>query len=112
MYVHGSADTVLDPDYTITGVSTSPIGTRVCLTGATTGTDCGDVVELDFNGPSGFARAEYCSDSGDSGGAIYSNHKARGIHRGFVPGQNDCFHRLFQGVTEAANLMNVQVVTN
>lgn len=112
VYVHGSADTVLDPDYTITGVSTSPIGTRVCLTGATTGTDCGDVVELDFNGPSGFARAEYCSDSGDSGGAIYSNHKARGIHRGFVPGQNDCFHRLFQGVTEAANLMNVQVVTN
>jgi len=112
VYVHGSADTVLDPDYTITDVSTSPVGTRVCLSGATTGTDCGDVVELNHNGPSGFARAEYCSASGDSGGAIYSNHKARGIHRGFVPGQNDCFHRLFQGVTEAADLMNVHVVTN
>jgi streptogrisin C len=112
VYVHGSADTVLDPDYTITGVSTSPVGTRVCLSGASSGTDCGDVVELDWNGPSGFARAEYCSESGDSGGAVYSNHKARGIHIGYVTGRNDCFHRLFQGVTEAANIMNVHVVTN
>jgi streptogrisin C len=112
VYVHGSADTVINPDYTITGVSTSLVGTRVCLSGANSGTDCGDVVELDWNGPSGFARAEYCSESGDSGGPVYSNHKARGIHIGFVTGQNDCFHRLFQGVTEAADIMNVHVVTS
>jgi hypothetical protein len=78
VYVHSSADTVIDPDYTISGVSTSPVGTPVCLSGANSGTDCGDVVELDWNGPNGFAMAEYCSESGDSGGAVYSNHKAGG----------------------------------
>jgi len=112
VYVHASADTVQDSNYAITGVSTSPIGTRVCLSGANSGTDCGDVVEVNWDGPGGLARAEYCSESGDSGGAIYSNHNARGIHVGYVTGQNDCFHRLFQGVTEAASEMNVSVVTS
>jgi hypothetical protein len=110
VYVHSSADTVIDPDYTITGVSSSPVGTRVCLTGATSGTDCGDVVELNWNGPNGFARATYCSASGDSGGAIYSGHNARGIHIGRL-NQNACGDRLFQGVIEAANILNVHVFT-
>jgi hypothetical protein len=111
VYVHSSGDTTVDMEYTITDVSTSPIGTRVCITGGNSGTDCGDVVELELNGPGGFAMAEYCATGGDSGGPIYSNHKARGIHVGIVDGHNDCFHSLFQGVTEAANVMNVHVWT-
>jgi hypothetical protein len=112
VYVHASGDTVVDPDYYINGVSTSPVGTRVCISGSTSGTDCGDVVEVDFGGAGGFAVAEYCSDYGDSGGAIYSAHKARGIHIGHVAGTNDCLHAVFQGVTEAANELNVYVVTS
>lgn len=113
VYVHPSADTVRDPDYTITGTSTSPVGTRVCISGATSGTDCGRVVELNWNGTGGFARAQYCSDGGDSGGAIYSSHRARGIHVGVVAGHDgDCFNALFQGVNEAANELNVHVVTS
>jgi streptogrisin C len=112
VYVHASSDTVQDPDYTITGIATSPVGTRVCISGSTSGTDCGDVVEINWNGSGGFARARYCSDPGDSGGPIYSGHRARGIHVGVVPGhEGDCLNALFQGVTEAANELNVHVFT-
>lgn len=113
VYVHASGDTVLDPDYTITGIDTSPIGFRVCMSGATSGTDCGDVVELNWNGTYGLARAEYCSDGGDSGGAVYSGHRARGIHIGVVRGHDgDCLNALYQGVSEASTKLNVRVVTS
>jgi len=112
VYVHASGDTVLDPDYTITNTATSPVGTRVCISGSTSGTDCGDVVEINWNGSGGFARAQYCSDGGDSGGAVYSGHNARGIHIGVVAGHDgDCLNALFQGITEAANNLNVHVYT-
>jgi streptogrisin C len=113
VYVHASGDTSLDPDYTITGTASSPVGTRVCISGSTSGTDCGDVVELNWDGANGLSRAEYCSDGGDSGGAIYSGHRARGIHVGVVAGHDgDCFNALFQVVSEAATALNVSVVTS
>jgi streptogrisin C len=113
VYVHASADTTLDPDYTIVNTFNSPVGTRVCMSGSTSGTDCGDVVEVNWDGTNGLSRAQYCSDGGDSGGAIYSGHNARGIHIGVVPGHDgDCFNALFQTVREAASKLNVYVVTS
>jgi streptogrisin C len=113
VYVHASADTVLDPDYTIVNTFNSPVGTRVCISGSTSGTDCGDVVEVNWDGTNGLSRAQYCSDGGDSGGAIYSGHNARGIHVGVVAGHDgDCLNAVFQTVREAASKLNVYVVTS
>jgi len=113
VYVHASSDTVRDPNYTIDGISTSPVGTRVCMTGSVSGTDCGKVLEVNLGGAGGLARASYCAEPGDSGGAIYSGHKARGIHLGRLPGDaGSCVDSVFQGITEAANELNVHVVTN
>lgn len=114
VYVHESSTTVLDPDYYIRGTNTSPPDTRVCISGSNLVviTSCGEVQEINWNGQTGFALAEYCSDPGDSGAPIYSDHYARGIHHGIVTGhEDDCLYALFQGVTEAAAEMNVYVVT-
>jgi streptogrisin C len=107
VYVHASSTTVENPSYTIHSVSGSSIGMRVCLSGAVTGTDCGDVTELGIGGPGGYAQANYCRNDGDSGGPIYSSGAARGIHHG--PGDATCTGR-YQGVIEAANALNVSVV--
>ncbi|MFE7503817.1 S1 family peptidase [Promicromonospora sp. NPDC057488] len=112
--VYDSADTVPDESYTITATATSPEGTRVCLSGKSTGTSCGDVVELNLGGTGGWARAHYCHDPGDSGGAVYSNHRARGIHTGVwgTPIEDDQCHRaIFQGVVEVEREANVRVYT-
>lgn len=108
VYVHGSDDTTQDPDYRIRGTSTTPDGTRVCLSGSSTGTDCGPKRGL-FGGPGGLAVAAYCSDGGDSGGAVYSNRLARGLHIGVL--RSDCQSAVYQGVREAAGELNVYVVT-
>jgi streptogrisin C len=109
VYVHETSKTVLDPDYYINATSTSPVGTRVCMSGATTWTwtDCGPVAALNVGGPGGLARARYCSQGGDSGAPVYSSHKARGIHIGATT--SDCKNALFQGVREAARELNVRV---
>ncbi|WP_460820748.1 S1 family peptidase [Microlunatus parietis] len=111
--VYGSSDTVADNSYPIYGTSTSPEGTRVCLSGARTGSSCGDVVELNYRGISGgLARAHYCHGPGDSGGAIYSYNRARGIHVGSGNGDDDACHwGLFQGIREAERNLNVHVYT-
>lgn len=114
VYVHESSETVLDPDYYIKGTETSPPDTRVCISGSNLLiiTSCGEVQEINWNGETGLARAEYCSDPGDSGAPIYSDHYARGIHAGVVAGhEDDCLNALFQGVSEAAAELNVYVVT-
>jgi hypothetical protein len=110
VYVHASPDTTLDPDYHINDDSTSPVGTRVCLSGARSGTDCGRVEAVNVGGAGGFAQVDYCSTGGDSGGSVYSDHRARGIHFGHVRGSPPCNNRLFQGVQEAENDLRVDVV--
>jgi streptogrisin C len=112
VWVHGSssAGTAENQSYPITGTGTSPPGTRVCVSGAVSGTDCGDVLEVDWNGPGGLARVDLCANAtGDSGGPIYSNNRARGIFVGWVQGSVRCLDRLFQGITEAAKGSNVNV---
>jgi streptogrisin C len=110
VYVHASSSTVEDPDYVITRVSGSSIDMRVCLSGMRTGTDCGTVDEVGFLGPGGYAVVDYCDNPGDSGGAVYSTTAARGIHTGSLEGAPACQGRLYMGVAEAEDDLNVNVV--
>lgn len=107
VYVHASDDTTRDPNYRIRGTSTTPEGTRVCMSGARSGTDCGHVTGH-YRAPTGFAIASYCNFNGDSGAPVYSAGMARGINYGVLGG--DC-NSLYQGVREAARELNVYVVT-
>jgi len=115
VYVHASADTTLDPDYYIIDDAGSGLGMRVCLTGARTGTDCGDVEDLgvrDQNFPytDELGQVDLCAGPGDSGGPIYSNHTARGILHGGPTQGPACFNILYQGVAEAERRLNVNII--
>jgi streptogrisin C len=114
VYVHASADTALDPDYYIIDDAGSAPGIRVCLSGARTGTHCGDVDDVgvrDQNFPytDELAQVDLCAGPGDSGGPIYSNHTARGILHGGPEG-GACFNILYQGVQEAERRLNVNII--
>jgi streptogrisin C len=114
VYVHASEDTTENCCYLIKGHATSPKDTRVCLSGAVTGTSCGKVEKVGVGAttddPSGLAQVDLCAQPGDSGGAIYSGNLARGILVGQVRGAPFCNDALFQGVAEAEDELNVAVV--
>lgn len=99
-----------DQDYLISGTATSPIGTRVCMSGALTGTSCGKVLALNVGGPGGLIQAGYCRQGGDSGGSVLSNHRARGLHKGSLTAAK-CGEAVYQDITEAEDKLNVDVVT-
>jgi hypothetical protein len=112
VYVHPSADTTNNPSYGITGSAGSAQGMRVCVSGAISGSDCGNVETL---GGGGLARVDLCATHGDSGAPIFSGGKARGLLVGAVapdPGQPPtppCQDRLYQGITEASQQLHVSV---
>jgi len=63
------------------------VGEFVCRTGQTTGTRCGNVTQTNVSPsyvPNGrnFIAADFCSEGGDSGGAVYSGNVAIGVHSG------------------------------
>ena len=113
VYVHPSADTTSNPSYNITGSAGSAQGLRVCVSGAISGSDCGNVETL---GGGGLARVDLCAKPGDSGAPIFSGGKARGLlvgAEGTDPGQPPtppCQDRLYQGITEASQQLHVSVV--
>jgi hypothetical protein len=113
VYVHSGADTTYNPTYSITGSEGSKKGMRVCVSGAISGSDCGNVEDL---GGGGWARVDLCATHGDSGAPIFSYGKARGLLVGAVapdPGQPPtppCQDRLYQGITEASQQLHVYVV--
>lgn len=113
VWVHEGPTTTTNYQYPIYGTSTSPIGTRVCLSGANSATEtsCNEVYEVNWGGAGGLAVADYCSRGGDSGGPIFSLNRARGTHVGAEMFAAACTRRLFQGVREAAAALNVYVVT-
>jgi streptogrisin B len=112
VYVHSSADTTDNPAYSITGPAGSAQGMRVCVSGAISGSDCGNVETL---GGGGLARVDLCATHGDSGAPIFSGGKARGLlvgAEGADPGQPPtppCQDRLYQGLTEASQQLHVSV---
>ncbi len=111
VWVHASSDTTENQSYVIKGTGGNPVGTRVCMSGAKTGTDCGRVVALNIGGAGGYAQAQYCTTFGDSGGAVYSSNLARGINVGLLTSEPLCTAAIYQGITEAANALGVNVAT-
>ena len=115
VYVQASSDTTPNEEYAITSTTTSSIGDRVCLTGATTGTDCGEVTALGVTHTvagttvTNSGQASYCRAGGDSGAPIYAGHKAFGIHSD--SGGSNC-SGIYIGINGSQNLMNVDVLTD
>jgi len=118
--VYASSDTTADSSYSITRDDYSTEGQRICKTGAGTRTDCGTVTRLGVTFTytvtsvtgavrtetvQGLGQASYCRGGGDSGGPVYANHTAYGIH---VAGSSSCV-AYYQGIKEAETDMNVNV---
>jgi hypothetical protein len=103
--------TTRDPSYEIHDVSRVGDGWRVCMSGRH-GTSCGRVFDLGFSYTElGYtyrylARADYCSEGGDSGGPVYAYHHAYGIHQGGIDGCS----AVFQSVVQAQDGLNVDVM--
>lgn len=101
-----------DEDYAINGTSWNPVGSRICMSAAVTGTSCGKVLGHNFDGvKGGRVQASYCRHKGDSGGAVFVNHLARGLHSGSASSAT-CGAALFQPIIEAADKLNVNVATS
>ena len=106
-----------NPSYKITATSFSSMGQVLCRTGATTGTECGEVSDLGADEsmawPDGTTHTYHpmgninvCgAKGGDSGGPYYKKHRAFGIHSG----HNDCYE-IYKGVRQAEADWNVKVV--
>jgi streptogrisin C len=110
VYVHLSPDTTQNSLYPIKAVGGSTKDLRVCISGAVSGSDCGLVTAVGWPVAGGYAVANYCSTGGDSGGPIFSGGVARGIHHGSKTGASACRDRLYQGIAEATQRLNVYVV--
>jgi hypothetical protein len=118
--VKSSAITTYNPNYAITATSFSSIGQILCRTGATTGTECGEVSDLGADEspdwPDGknhplhhMGNIDVCgAQGGDSGGPYYKTHRAFGIHSGHAEGTFTCYE-FYQGVRAAGNALNVTV---
>jgi hypothetical protein len=54
----------------------------------------------------GLARANFCGTNGDSGGPVYAQNTAYGLH---VAGASYC-DSYYQGIRPAQNLLNVDIL--
>ncbi len=121
--VKASDDTTYNANYHIHSDSASSLGQILCQTGRTTGTHCGEVDDLgeeispDLNGVAytlkNMGELDPCeAEPGDSGGPLYKNKKAYGIHS--AVGFNDFADcdEYYQGIRGAQRTMNVSLVFN
>jgi hypothetical protein len=120
--VKASDETTYNPAYPIRATSRSSIGQTLCRTGATTGTECGEVSLLGADesakGPDGYyyqahnmGEVDVCaSNGGDSGGPWYKRNRAFGIHSGAVDAGPAFCWEFYQGIRDAENLLGVDVM--
>jgi hypothetical protein len=107
----GEQGTVYNAEYPILRDSTTVQFSRVCKSGRAGDTSCGEVLGLGaidtYEGVTvrNLAWASYCRQGGDSGGPVYANHTAYGIH---VNGDDDC-SAYYQGIRGAENLLSMNV---
>jgi hypothetical protein len=110
----GVSGSVAKQDYRINGDSESVFGMRICRTGVGSGTSCGKVnglgVTLTYGGVTvnDLGRASYCRAGGDSGGPVYAENVAYGIH---VAGSATCTG-YYQGIHGAENALGADVSLN
>ncbi|MDQ3765028.1 MAG: S1 family peptidase [Actinomycetota bacterium] len=74
---------------TVTGTTPAPVGSKVCMSGSTTGYHCGRVEAVNEtvnygNGDvvRGLTRTSVCAEGGDSGGSFMSGTQAQGMLSG------------------------------
>lgn len=101
--------------------SAMQLETQVLKTGAFGGTDRGVIKSFSFSAPTttrNYVRSTYCSEGGDSGGAVLRNDVAWGLHggssnnlgAGFQCGQPN-HYSLFQAIEPALNRLSVSLIT-
>lgn len=120
--VKASDDTTYEPSYDIRSTARSSIGQWLCRTGAATGTECGQVDGLgaDFTAKASdgywypshnLGEIDVCdSDSGDSGGPLYKQHRAYGILSGDVSAGPAFCHEYYQGIRDTENVLGVDLL--
>jgi len=113
VFVRGGQDTTRNKFYPIRDDQYAAQNDRVCMSGRTTGTDCGYVSSVNTTHCYGGAcvlyllRATYCRSGGDSGGPVYAMNVAYGIHVAGGGGGCDAY---FMSVKRSEDLMNVDVL--
>lgn len=117
-----SSMTVKNTEYPIRDDSTSSLGKLLCMTGGYTGTKCAIVVDLgadnvvEIDGTyyllKNLGELETCHTYyGDSGGPIYKNNRAFGIHliKFDDPSSSHC-HSAYQGIRSAQDQLWVEIL--
>lgn len=111
----GVAGTTRDTRYRVTAALLSQSGARVCMSGRTTGTSCGEVKSARTSHTYGgvtvqnLVRATYCRGGGDSGGPVYAYQRAHGIHVAGRTGTT-CGEAYYEHLTYAQADMRVTAV--
>lgn len=102
-------------NYGILGTSGSTVGMMLCYSGGTSGTGCGKVTQLGYTTPNGvgglgvFDADTPCEGPGDSGGPVFANNYAYGIVHGSTSIISGECQKLYQGITDALDDMNVNL---
>ena len=98
-------------DYDLTTVENPVEGQFICATGSYSASNCGNVTgpRQQRDGIQHTYRANYCAVPGDSGGAVYASHKARGS----IIGRYSVCDNVFFAVEQIGNLLpGWQAVSN
>ncbi|WP_029137571.1 S1 family peptidase [Nakamurella lactea] len=111
--------------YLVQGTSLNTVGVRVCKSGRTTGTTCGEITDVtltvsycEANSSYGncalpvvpvnhLVESDMCAQGGDSGAPIFSYHLVYGILSGIILNSCTVF---YTGITTDANALNVDVI--
>ncbi|MDH5729963.1 MAG: S1 family peptidase [Gammaproteobacteria bacterium] len=120
VYVTDGPGTTVDESYAITQEGFSFVGMRICATGAYFGrSECGEVTKLGvlvwYPGDGwlhNMGKANYCAVNGDSGAPLYALHTAHGLHSGSRPTVLSHCVSYYQGIIDAENKMNVNIIHN
>lgn len=105
-------------DVTVTGSTSSVVGSSVCRSGSTTGWHCGTIQQLNTSVTypegtiSGVTRTSVCAEPGDSGGSYISGSQAQGVTSG---GSGNCSSggtTYFQPLNPALQAYGLTLVTS
>ncbi len=113
----GVAGSTRDEEYEIHRDGRSFVGMRICASGMTTGTSCGEVRALgvtetfsDGATVTNLGRSNLCMNRGDSGGPLYARHTAYGTVVGGINLRPVHCRTYYNGIRGAENLLNVDVL--
>ncbi|MGH3789029.1 MAG: S1 family peptidase [Pseudonocardiaceae bacterium] len=105
-------------NFTVTGDSPAPVGSKVCMSGSTSGFHCGQVKAVGEtvnygNGDvvRGLTRTSVCAEPGDSGGPFLTGTEAQGMLSGGTGGCLLGGQSYFQPVQEVLTTYGLTLIT-